>query len=112
MCEQLTIDYQYQCLHEQDKGYLLAIRKVSGELPEGFVLFHRRLDSCSHHELPAGEYIQLVFYGNHLLPFAILVPYSEENYKFYNENKHKVFDIVVANQPKPFGKDMYRCKEQ
>lgn len=97
MCEQITIEYQYQCTHGQDKGFLLAVRKVSGEQTPEFAEYHRRIDVCSVQQLPPDVYIQLTFYGNKLMPFSILVPYSEEAYAHYNENKHKVFDIVVGD---------------
>ena len=97
MCKQVKIEYAYQCVHGQDKGFLLAVRKVAGEQTPEFAEYHRRIDVCCVQQLKPDVYIQLTFYGNKLLPFAILVPYSEEAYKYYSENKHKVFDIVVGD---------------
>ena len=44
MCEQVKIEYAYQCVHGQDKGFLLAVRKVAGEQTPEFAEYHRRHD--------------------------------------------------------------------
>lgn len=108
----VKIDYNYRQLHGQTKGYLLACKAIERSgMDDEFIAATRALDAASTHTLPDGTYIQLVFYGNKRIPFSILLPYTTQDFNFYHDHRHEVFDIVIANQPQPFGKDMYRCKE-
>lgn len=113
MERQITLMADFQCLNKQTYGYLLAFKKLRypTDMTAEFIDYHTKIDVCSVHQLDDGDYIQCIMYGGKGLPFAILIPYSQEQWDFLSENKHKKFDLIQRFPPKPFGKDMYRAKD-
>ena len=95
----IELAYQLLSMHEQTKGYLLAVKKVArAELTTEQLDVFTRINTCSKYILDDTDYILLVMLGEKLIPYSILVPYSKEDFDSYNSHKLSVYDIKIQNQ--------------
>lgn len=94
----IELEYNFLAMHNQTKGYLLAVKKVAKTsfTAEQLDVF-TRIDACSKYILDDTDYILLVMLGEKLIPYSILVPYTEEVFKSYQEHKLSVYDIKIKN---------------
>lgn len=97
----IELAYQLLSMHEQNKGYLLAVKRVAkSELTEEQLDAFTRINGCSRYILDAQDYILLVMLGEKLIPYSILVPYTKEDFDSYQAHKLSVYDIKIQN-PEP-----------
>lgn len=94
----IELDYLFQSLHEQTKGYLLAVKAVDkSKLTDEQIDVFTRLNVCTHYILNEDKYILLVLLGEKLIPYAVLVPYTEKDFNLYTTHKFCVYDIHIKN---------------
>lgn len=94
----IDLDYQFLSMHKQNKGYLLAVKVVSkSDLTDEQIDVFTRLNTCSTYILSQDKYILLVLLGEKLIPYSVLVPYSEESFKSYQDHRLCVYDINIKN---------------
>jgi hypothetical protein len=106
----ITFSHDYPKLHGQDKAQLLDARIWDRDLMhEDFIEYDTRYFDASkenvdlydaknpyaHYPLPAGKYIVLVFFGNKMIPFTTVRPWTENKEKYYTDSIREWFDIVI-----------------
>lgn len=110
----MYIEHRYMCMHGQKKGLLLGIKVLKREeITDKQFKYLRSLDACATFNLEEGcdSFIELIFFGEQNIPFAILEPYKSDIYDFAVNNKHKVISFKIINEPKPFGLGMYKGQQ-
>lgn len=105
----ITPEYNYECIHDQTKAYLLGVKTITKEeITDEQLHYYRGIDVCSTYQHTADKYILLVLFGNKGIPFALIQDYTDEQLLFYKEHKNTVFDIDVIHKPEPLIKRVRR----
>lgn len=112
---QIKFSHYYTKLHGQETAELIAVRTLeypqtidsrlisydAGFYDKGVLYFY---------PMQEGPYIQLIFVGDHNIPFCTLRKDDEEGkLEFYRENIGKKFKIVVGNRRLPKSSACFDC---
>lgn len=99
----LMLEHDYAKLWGQKRAQLLAVLKVSVKEDE-----NRRkeyegyyMDSSAKAQVEGikkGNYIQLVFIGEHGIPFSVLRPYSYSKWEGYRDLIGTYFQMLIKKE--------------
>lgn len=97
---QIKFSHKYPKLHNQTSARLVhIITRDRSELPDTFVEydtvynFGELYDDTDHYPLPNGKYMILVFVGNEFIPFTTVRRWTEEKFRYYNNNIGNMFEV-------------------
>lgn len=111
----LKISLPYSRLFGQTYAMPIAIKPITLDerTPKQFMDYLHEIDCASRYETrPAGEYLRILFMGQYGIPFVYVVPNDDGAYNWWKDHLRKEMEIHSTTEPKPFGKDMYRCQEK
>ncbi len=98
-------EYDYECIHDQRKAYLLGVKSITKEgMTDEQLHYYRGIDVCSTYNHTADRYILLVLFGDKGIPFALIQDYTDEQMQFYKEHKNTMFTIDVIHKQEPLTK--------
>ena len=95
---QIRFSHNYPKLWRQKKAELLAVRVVK---PEQFNYalceYDMKTGDGTYYPIDTSKpHLQLIFLGDHLIPFCTLRPWTPQKAQYYNGLKGSTFDIVIT----------------
>lgn len=97
----IRFSHEYTKLHGQTSAELLAVRplKIDEHTPPELLEYDTSYDG-GRYPLRSGNYLQLVFLGNLLIPFCtIRSAYPQSKVAYYLRSVGKVFQIETPEPP-------------
>lgn len=93
----ISFAHEYPKIHKQTEAILIALfrakkKKFSKEFLNYDTLYVEN-DLYKYYDLPAEDYIVLIFLGNHNIPFTTVRSYSEKKWVYYKSALREKFVI-------------------
>ena len=97
MTLKIKFSKEYPKLHGQTEAILLNVKSLNFKaLPKELIEYDTKAKDGSYYLLPKTELIHLTFLGDKLIPFCTIRKYTIEKEKYYRNEIHNVFDIVIT----------------
>lgn len=93
----IKFSHQYPKLWKQKKAKLVHIQVVDrAAIHQDLLEYDTRQADGSYYQLPKGQLIHLVFFGNKGIPFCTIRRYTPEKYEYYERMLNESFDIIIG----------------
>ena len=97
MTQKIKFSKEYEKLHHQKQAILLNVKRINyDDVTKELIEYDTKAKDGSYYLLPKTELIHLTFLGDKLIPFCTIRKYSIEKEKYYRNEIHNVFDIVIT----------------